>query len=256
MDIQKEYTNAIQNRQYDQLFGILIKNLLTHFDYQTISDLGSYLCDCAQDELKVTLNEEERTKLGMHLLECSYYTHPDTANAFALQDVCFKMGNFSTVTRMLETARHLKNSCVLNNIACALYQSGRLQEAMALQQEVVKLDNKALLFAYNLLLYRLFSGLPVHADRQSAEILNMLLDDDVFDYESAVVLAICLDARDFVKQHLDFLFKTFACSAQTKEIINAYLAQHKMPDLPALFTILQPKTTIGNGFYLTMDERR
>lgn len=256
MNIQEEYINAIQNRQYDRLFGILVKNLLTHFDYRAISDLGSYLCDGAQNELKVTLNEEERTKLGMHLLEYSYYTRTDTANAFALQDACFKTGNFSTVTRMLETARHLNNSCVLNNIACALYQSGRLQEALTLQQEVVELDSTKLLFAYNLLLYRLFSGLPVHANSQNAEILNMLLEDDVFDYESAVVLAICLDARDFVKQHLDFLFQTFACSAQTKEIINSYLVQNKMPNLPALRAVLQPKTTIGNGFYLTMDERR
>ncbi|WP_448901682.1 hypothetical protein, partial [Eubacterium sp.] len=81
MTIKEEYMDAVSNKQYYKLADILIRNLVDNFDFKSISDLGTFLCDVDDLGVSVKLNSDDCQKLGKNLLISSYYNHPDITNA-------------------------------------------------------------------------------------------------------------------------------------------------------------------------------
>ena len=80
-------------------------------------------------------------------------------------------------------------------------------------------SNDNIIFSYNLMLYDLFvNGYSSHHQIQG--FLNALINDDLFDYESAIVLAIFFDDYEFVEKHLDSFNKTFLKEDIIKKSIN------------------------------------
>lgn len=110
--------------------------------------------------------------------------------------------------------------------------------------------NDNIIFSYNLMLYDLFvNGYSSHHQIQG--FLNALINDDLFDYESAIVLAIFFDDYEFVEKHLDYFNKTFLYEDNIKKIINNYLSLQIKPKINEIAIILEPKTYYENNFYLT-----
>lgn len=252
MAIRDEYLAAVANKQYHKLPEILIENLINNFDYKSICDLGTCLCDVDDSGVTVKLNSNECQMLGKNLLINSYFVHPDICNALALQIVCLERENdYQTVANMIETAFYLNSSAVLNNIAYANFKLGNLKYAYELQKKVIELnksDNNSI-FNYNFMLYDLLVN--GYTDYQIRDYLNILINDDLFDYESAIVLAIFCDDNQFVKEHLDYFNKTFLYEDNIKKIIDNYLLFKIKPSINDLASILEPKTYYESSFYLT-----
>lgn len=255
MTIKEHYKKAIKNHQYNDLAFLLIKNLNENFDYKSISDLGTYLCDVDSNGFSLELNEEDAFNLGRQLLSYSYYNTPDVCNAFALQMINLeKSCNYKAVIDMLDTALLLNNALVLNNIAYAEYKENLKFEALNLQRHIVqKMKSDSIIVQYNLMLYELFCNCDItNCDYKS--FLNMLISDDVYDYESAILIAIIFDDLDFVERHLDFVKKTFVFSDNSYTIINKYLTNQEQPTIEELSSVLYPMTGYENNFYLLMDK--
>jgi len=255
MDFKTQYIRAINDRKYDELVNILFKNLISNLDYKSICDFATCLCDSGDTGIHINLNKNECEAFGKKLLLYSYYNHPDISNALALQIVFLeRTQNFDVVEDMLETAIILKNSSVLNNIAYAKYKRGKISDAFELQKRVVELnilDNELkFIFYYNLMLYDLFLNNGVTQKYDYKNILNMLISDEIFDYESAIVLAIFLDCNDFVKNNLMRFEKTFNFGSNIKNIINQYFVNKTSPNIIQLSKILQPKTYYEKCIYL------
>ena len=118
--------------------------------------------------------------------------------------------------------------------------------------KILKMNNlnDNIIFSYNLMLYDLFvNGYSSHHQIQG--FLNALINDDLFDYESAIVLAIFFDDYEFVEKHLDYFNKTFLYEDNIKKIINNYLSLQIKPKTNEIANILEPKTYYENNFYLT-----
>lgn len=64
MTLKEEYFMAVANHEYDRQFEILIKNLITCFDYKSVCDLGTYLCDADDSGITVNLNRNDCEELG------------------------------------------------------------------------------------------------------------------------------------------------------------------------------------------------
>ena len=253
MTIKGEYMDAVSNKQYYKLADILIRNLVDNFDFKSISDLGTFLCDVDDLGVSVKLNSDDCQKLGKNLLISSYYNHPDITNALALQIACLERDNdYQTIANMTETAVNLNSDVVLNNIAYANFKLNKLKKAFELQKKILKMNNSNdnIIFSYNLMLYDLFvNGYSSHHQIQG--FLNALINDDLFDYESAIVLAIFFDDYEFVEKHLDYFNKTFLYEDNIKKIINNYLSLQIKPKINEIANILEPKTYYENNFYLT-----
>lgn len=254
MSLKQKYLDAMKNNDHDKLLILLIKNLICDFNYKSISDLGTYLCDVDNSGIKLELDEKECVKLGEILISYSYRNHPDTCNAFALQSICLeKSSNFQLISEMESSAMLLNNALIINNIAFAKFKLNLLVEAIELQKIALEIgsdDNiEAQILQYNSVIYNLFSGVKTDNDFEYQKILNMLISDDVFDYESAVILAICFNDLKFVKENLEILESTFVYGLITKKIINDYLNSNKVPEIENLIKVLSPKTMYGKGFY-------
>ena len=127
-----------------------------------------------------------------------------------------------------------------------------MKKAFELQKKILKMNNSNdnIIFSYNLMLYDLFvNGYSSHHQIQG--FLNALINDDLFDYESAIVLAIFFDDYEFVEKHLDYFNKTFLYEDNIKKIINNYLSLQIKPKINEIANILEPKTYYENNFYLT-----
>lgn len=69
------------------------------------------------------------------------------------------------------------------------------------------------------MLYDLFvNGYSSHHQIQG--FLNALINDDLFDYESAIVLAIFFDDYEFVEKHLDYFKKLFYMKIISKKSLT------------------------------------
>lgn len=251
MTIKEQYKKALENHKYNDLIYLLIKNLTENIDYKSISDFGTYLCDVDSNGLNIKLNEEEAFNLGRRLLSYSYYNNPDVCNAFALQMVNLERScNYKDVIDMLDAAMLLDNALVLNNIAYAKYKEGLTLEALDLQKYIVqKIKSENVIVQYNLMLYELFCNCDI-MNNDYKLFLNMLISDDVYDYESAVLIAIVFDDFEFVKNNLGFITKTFILSDDANTIINNYITNREKPTIEELSSVLQPMTCYENNFYL------
>lgn len=248
---KNEYSTAIANAQYDKLTDILVENLIENFDYKAFSDLGAYLCDAEDAGITVKLNKNGCEKLGKKLLVASYNNHPDVNNAIALQFACLgQNADFHTVSNMTETALALKNGMVINNIAFAKFKLGTLLDAFELQKNAVQMGSNDV-FSYNLMLYDLFLNGDVKSKYNLKHFLNMLISDEMFDYESAMVLSVFFDDYSFVESNLTFFQKNFACDKSIKNIIDSYLSDKIQPSIEQISKILIPKTCYENCIYLS-----
>lgn len=258
MNIIKKSVNTAKDNKYDKLVNFYLKNVVNNLDYRSISDLGTCLCDVESRGIKINLSSKDCIKLGNSLLSESYNEHPDIANAFALQIASLERNsNFQRVADMLESAKSLKNSFIINNIAYAKYNLGILQEALNLQKYAIEIDtnidyNHALL-QYNLLLYEWSCNCNINYNYNFESFLEMLICDDISDYESAIVLAVYIDNTKFVKKYIEIFTKTFIFSKKTQRIINNYLHKNIRPSLQELLSVLKPKTTYGNALFFSMD---
>lgn len=257
MNFKEKYMDAVANKQYNKLTNILVRNLIENFDYKSICDLGTDLCDIDDLGVIIKLDSFECEKLGKNLLISSYYSHPDTCNAFALQIACLERdSDYQTVVNMTDTALLLNNSMIINNIAYANFKLKRFKEAFELQEKAIQMktsdSNDINIFSYNFMLYDLFfNGLNTQCELKNN--LSMLISNDLFDYESAIVLAIFFDDCEFVKNHLDYFKKTFIYGENVEKIINDYISSRKKPHINEIASILQPITCYKNSFYLTSD---
>lgn len=254
MTIKEQYKKAIENHKYNDLVNLLVKNLTDNLDYKSLCDFGTYLCDVDSNGLNIKLKEEDAFNLGRKLLSYSYYNTPEVCNAFAFQMISLeKSCNYNDVINMLDTAMVLKNALVLNNIAYAKYKAGFTLEALSLQKHIVqKIKSKNVIVQYNLMLYELFCNYDIKENDYKI-FLNMLISDDVYDYESAMLIAIIFDDFDFVKNHLEFVKETFILSDNSYTIIDKYVANKEKPTIEELSSILQPMTCYENNFYLLTD---
>lgn len=254
MTLKEEYFMAVANHEYDRQFEILIKNLITCFDFKSVCDLGTCLCDADNSGITVNLNRNDCEELGKKLLVYSYYSNPDVYNAFALQIVCLERNSdFEIVIDMTESAMLLHNGSIMNNIAYANYKSGNINTAFCLQNQAVEFNNeedKNDILNYNLMLYDLFLNVDVKQKYNHERFLNMLISDDTFDYESAIVLATFFDDYNFVKNNISFFKETFICDSNVENLINDYTVYQKSPTVKDLERVLIPKTVYGKNFYL------
>lgn len=253
---KEEYLAAIDSCQYDKLIEILMKNLIQNFDYKSVCDLGTYLCDADDSGLTIKLSRDSCEQLGKNLLLCSYYNQPDICNALALQLVCLeRSSDYKTVADMAKTAIPLNDCFVTNNIAYSEYKLGRFDRALELQRTALKTDNekenKTGVIYYNLMLYDLFCNNGLKQEYNWSFICETLISDYVFDYESAMVLAAYFDDYAFVEKNYDYFKKTFICGKKTMNILKEYLSSKSKPDIKTLSDIVQPQTCYGKCFYLT-----
>lgn len=104
----------------------------------------------------------------------------------------------------MPTAKELKSGPVLNNIALSKYYLNKIDEALQVQKDALKLkfdDNRNNQIAkYNFLLYSLFCSTEKMKNINCAnDILHMLISEDVFEYESAMALAAYANQKDFIE---------------------------------------------------------
>ena len=255
MSLKEEYLTAISNKRYDRLVDILVKNLINSLDYKSLCDLGTCLCDVEDMGITIKLDRNDCEILGKNLLLLSYYNHPDVYNALALQLVCLERNSdFQTVADMTKTAVLLNNSTVINNIAYAKFKLEKLDEAYELQKQAVSInsfDDKNDILNYNLMLYDLFLNHDVKQKYDCKQFLNVLISDNVYDYESAMILAAFYDDYDFVKSNLAFFEKTFICDKNVKCVLNNYELNGIKPNIGQLLKILFPKTYYEKFIYIT-----
>lgn len=258
-DFKNEYLNAINGKQYDKLIEILIKNLIHNINCKSMCDLGTYMCDSDSSGLTVRLSEKQCKELGKNLLLCSYYSHPDVKNALALQLVCLERDNdFQTVADMAETASLVNNGSVFNNIAYSEFELGNVSTALSLQRNAANMNLKnsdnGIIVDYNLLLYELYFNNDVKRlkEKHNWEVIrSALIGDDVFDYESAMIMSLIFEDYDFIKHNYDFFTKTFVCDKNIITMLNEYLKAKVAPDMAIALNLLHPKTCYENNFYLT-----
>ena len=251
MNIIKNFFNLIK---YDKSVSYYLKKLIKNFSYKSLSDLGTCLCDAEDKGIKIILNSVDSIKLGRTLLLQSYNQHPDTVNAFALQIALLERNNdFQTVSDMSESAKVLNNSFVINNIAYAKYNLGLFEEALDLQKYAVKIDIETdyrhILLQYNLLLFELSCGYNNLYKYDLNKFLEMLICDDVYDYESAIIFAIFTDNYNFVKHNIDIYNKTFIAEKEALEIINNYMQNKIKPTASDVLKVIKPKTVYGKALY-------
>ena len=252
MDFKKQYLEAINNHNYNNLINIIVKNLIYNFNYESICDFGTCLCDDSDSDVIIKLNKEDCEILGKKMLAYSYYNNPDIKNALAFQFVCLERGNdFQTVQEMLNTAVLLNNCIVLNNIAYSQFKLGMLSESFKLQKSAIKISNGNYknILNYNLMIYDLYLNKNIENKYDWKKYREMLISDDIYDYESAMILSIIFDDFNFVKDTKNFFEKTFSCEDTVKSIINQYLDKRLVPFEQTL-KILQPKTFYDKFIYL------
>lgn len=253
MDFKNQYLETINNHDYNNLINIIIKNLIYNFNYKSICDFGTCLYDTNKDGVTIKLNKNDCEILGKKLLLYSYYSNPDIKNAFALQFVCLERDNdFQTVQKMVNTAVSLNNCIVLNNIAYSKFKLGMLTEAFELQKLSIKISNGNYknLLNYNLMLYDLYLNNDVENNYDWKSYREMLISDDIYDYESAMILSIIFDDFNFVRSNKSFFTKTFNSETTVKNIINQYLDKKIVSVKKDILKILQPKTFYEKFIYL------
>lgn len=255
MNIKNKYLEAVSKHDYNEIIETLIENLIEHLDYKSISDLGVHLFDVNYQGISINLNEEICLKLSLILIKHSYYSHPDIYNAFAYQFLCLeKIDNYNDVIAMKKTALLLHNPFIINNIAFAYYKSGDFEKALQLQKCALG-DNETLqnsvILNYNLMLYELNNHYNVKNKYDYKIFLDMLISDDFFDYEEALMISIYFDDFDFVQNNIDYFEKTFDCDEKIKIIISDYLNNRKIISCSDLLHIVSPKTYYENVLYIT-----
>lgn len=253
MNIKKDYLDALNNHNYNKIIQILIENLIDSFDYKSMNDLGIYLFDVNYDGINIKLNQKSCIKLSSILIKKSYYTHPDIFNAFAFQFLCLeKTNNYNEIVNMQSTAILLKNPFIINNIAYANYKLGVLDKALDLQKYAINIntDNSNSILEYNLMLYELSNNYDIRSKYKYKKFLEMLIGDEFFDYEQAIILAIYFNDFEFVYNNIDFFNKTFYCSKDIKLLIEDYLSNRKIISSLELLKILSPKTYYENALYI------
>lgn len=257
MNYKQKYLKALEQHKYNDLLNIIFENFIENFDYKSLSDLGSFLSDIGHEGAKIELNEESCFSLGKKLVEYSYFSHPDIYNGFALQLICLERSkDYQTVSSMMPTAKSLKSGPVLNNIALSKYYLNEIDDALQVQKDALKLnfgdDRNNQIAKYNFLLYSLFCSYEKKKNINcSNDILNMLICDDVFEYESAMALAAYANQKDFIENHLEFFNETFIIPNNLKHILNCFLKSGTKPSLAELKPYLKPLTIYGGNFYLT-----
>ncbi len=257
MNYKQKYLKAREQHKYNDLLNIIFENFIENFDYKSLSDLGSFLSDIGHEGAKIELNEESCFSLGKKLVEYSYFSHPDIYNGFALQLICLERSkDYQTVSAMMPTAKSLKSGPVLNNIALSKYYLNEIDDALQVQKDALKLnfgdDRNNQIAKYNFLLYSLFCSYEKKKNINcSNDILNMLICDDVFEYESAMALAAYANQKDFIENHLEFFNETFIIPNNLKHILNCFLKSGTKPSLAELKPYLKPLTIYGGNFYLT-----
>lgn len=257
MNYKQKYLKALEQHKYNDLLNIIFENFIENFDYKSLSDLGSFLSDIGHEGAKIELNEESCFSLGKKLVEYSYFSHPDIYNGFALQLICLERSkDYQTVSAMMPTAKSLKSGPVLNNITLSKYYLNEIDDALQVQKDALKLnfgdDRNNQIAKYNFLLYSLFCSYEKKKNINcSNDILNMLICDDVFEYESAMALAAYANQKDFIENHLEFFNETFIIPNNLKHILNCFLKSGTKPSLAELKPYLKPLTIYGGNFYLT-----
>ena len=257
MDFKQKYLKALEGQQYNNLLQIVFENFIEKFDYKSLSDLGTFLSDTGKAGATIKLTEANCVDLSKKMVEFSYFSNPDTKNAFALQLICLEREkDFDTVCKMYSSAVALKNCYILNNIAVSKYHSGANKEALEIQKSALKLCNnsdiKHQMAEYNLILYELFCDIKVNDNLKcTKDILNMLISDDIYDYYSAMGFAAYVNNRDFIENHLPFFNQTFIIPNNLILILNRFLKSGIKPSVAELKSILKPLTIYEDNFYLT-----
>lgn len=260
MNIKEQYLSALKNHQYDELSELLIDNLIENFNFKSICDFGTYLCDVDENGLKLRLSSCECNSLGRKLIECSFDNHPNETNAFALQYACLEKDNdFTGVINMREKLELLDNSILFNNLAIAYFNSELYSEALKVQLYSIKLmecndinEFERNIIRYNLLLFKLFNGAEIDNQNDYVnDILDFLISDEIYDYPCAVALAIYFDNNCFVTENQNKLLKIFSIKDDLIKIIDEYVNFGRKPAFEKIKDYLFPQTYYKNGFYLT-----
>lgn len=260
MNIRELYFDAINNGKYDDLPGLLIDNVIENFSFESICDLGTYLCDADDDGLNLRLSGCKCNKLGRKLIEYSFYNYPNETNAFALQYACLEKDNdYTGVINMREKLELLDSSILLNNLAVAYFNKDIYTEALTVQLHSTKLmecsdvtDVEKNIIMYNLLLFKLFNNIEIDNLKDDVNgILTFLISDEIYDYPCAIALAIYFDNRRFVSENKNTLLKTFIIRDDFIRIIDEYINYSRKPKIEEIKDYLFPQTYYRNGFYLT-----
>lgn len=227
-----------------------LNKFLSNPNNESLCNIGSLLSDCGVDGCTLILSEDEANRLGKILLKLSVKLHPNTKNMFALQIACLHHSNdYNFVLEMEEQAKRSNNYKLLNNVAYAAFFSENYDHARLLQADVIKQyeesgNNDCDIVYFNYLVYSYYSGRNIKTNKKHYELaIKALLDDDVFDYAQAVLLAVLCDDKIFVINNYEKSQSKFYYEKQEKKIVKNYLSNRIIPKFNSVSKLIIPIET-------------
>lgn len=259
MNLEKDFLNAVGNRDFVLANQILFNNMLFNTNYQTLSDYGSFIADCGSNGMQLNLTEQQVVELSKILLKFSFQEKADIKNGYALQIICLERTNdYLSVLEMEEKVLSIKCAELISNVAYAAYHTNEFEHALKLQHRAIQFirqskisKEKENLIYYNLLVYLYISNRLVQGKQYYKSVLKTLLSEDVYDHISAISLAVLFDDKKFVISNFEKSKETFIYDEQQEKYIQDYLNLGKIPSYHSAPDFIYPKAIYGDNFYFT-----